>query len=42
MKQKYSEAFIEQAMVKLLSRDTRTVCEAALNRNVSDHTVMVK
>ena len=38
MKQKYSEAFIEQAVVKLLSRDNRTVGEVALELNVSYHT----
>ena len=35
MKQKYSEAFIEQAAVKLLSRGKRTVREVALERNVN-------
>jgi transposase len=39
MKQKYSEAFIEQAVVKLLSRGQRTVREVALDLNVSYHTV---
>jgi transposase len=38
MKQKYSEAFIEQAVVKLLSRGKRTVREVALDLNVSYHT----
>ena len=38
MKQNYSEAFIEQAVVKLLSRDKRTVREIALELNVSYHT----
>jgi len=38
MKQKYSEAFIEQAVVKLLSRGKRTVREVALELNVSYHT----
>lgn len=38
MKQKYSEAFIEQAVVKLLSRGKRTVREIALDLNVSYHT----
>jgi len=38
MKQKYSEAFIEQAVVKLLSRGQRTVREVALDLNVSYHT----
>lgn len=37
MKQKYSEAFIEQAVVKLLSRGKRTVREVALDLNVSYH-----
>ena len=35
MKQKYSEAFIEQAVVKLHSRGKRTVREIALELNVS-------
>jgi transposase len=38
MKQKYSEAFIEQSVVKLLSRGQRTVREVALDLNVSYHT----
>lgn len=38
MKQKYSEAFIEQAVVKLLSRGRRTVREVALDLNVNYHT----
>ena len=38
MKQKYSEAFIEQAVVKLHSRGKRTVREVALELNVSYHT----
>ena len=38
MKQKYSEAFIEQAVVKLLSRDKRTVREVALDLNVNYYT----
>jgi transposase len=38
MKQKYSEAFIEQAVVKLLSRGKRTVREVALDINVNHHT----
>ena len=38
MKQKYSEAFIEQALVKLLSRGKRTVREIAMELNVSYHT----
>ena len=37
MKNKYSEAFIEQAVVKLLSRGKRTVREVALDLNVSYH-----
>jgi len=32
MKQKYTEAFIEQAVVKLLSRGDRTVREIALDQ----------
>lgn len=39
MKQKYSEAFIEQAVVKLLSRGRRTVRDVALELNVNYHTV---
>ena len=35
MKQEYIEAFIEQAVVKLLSRGKRTVREVALDLNVS-------
>lgn len=38
MKQKYSEAFIEQAVVKLLSRGKRTVREVALDLNVNYYT----
>lgn len=38
MKQIYSEAFIEQAVVKLLSRGQRTVREVALDLNVNYHT----
>ena len=38
MKQKYSQAFIEQAVVKLLCRGKRTVREVALDLNVSYHT----
>jgi transposase len=38
MKQKYSESFIEQAVVKLLSRGKRTVREVALDLNVNYHT----
>ena len=37
MKQKYSEAFIEQAVVKLLWRGKRTVREVALELSVSYH-----
>lgn len=38
MKQKYSEAFIEQAVVKLLSRGKRTVREVAVDLNVNYYT----
>ncbi len=38
MKQKYTQAFIEQAVVKLHSRGPRTVREVALEMNVSYHT----
>ena len=38
MKLKYSEAFIEQAVVKLLSRGKRTVREVALDLNVNYYT----
>jgi len=38
MKSKYSEAFIKQAVVKLLSRGQRTVREVALDINVNYHT----
>lgn len=38
MKSKYSEAFIEQAVVKLLSRGQRTVREVAVDLNVNYHT----
>jgi transposase len=38
MKQKYTEAFIEQAVVKLHSRGKRTVREVALELNVNYHT----
>lgn len=38
MKTNYSEAFIEQALVKLLSRGKRSVREVALELNVSYHT----
>lgn len=38
MKKNYSEAFIEQAVAKLLSRGKRTVHEVALELNVNYHT----
>lgn len=38
MKNNYSEAFIEQALVKLFSRGKRSVREVALELNVSYHT----
>ena len=38
MKQNYSEAFIEQAVIKLLSRGNRTVREVAQDLNVNYHT----
>ena len=38
MKSKYSEAFIEQAVVKLLSRGGRSAREVALDLNVNYHT----
>jgi transposase len=38
MKQKYSEEFVEQAVVKLLTRGKRTVREVALDLNVNYHT----
>jgi transposase-like protein len=38
MKQKYTEAFVEQAVVKLLSRGDRTVREVALELNINYHT----
>ena len=38
MKTNYSEAFIEQALVKLFSRGERSVREVALELNVSYHT----
>ena len=38
MKQKYSEVFIEQAVVKLLSRGKCTVREVALDLNVNYYT----
>jgi transposase-like protein len=39
MKSKYSEAFIEQALVKLFSRGDRTVQSVAEDLNVNYHTV---
>lgn len=39
MKSKYSEAFIEQALVKLFSRGGRTVQSVAEDLNVNYHTV---
>lgn len=39
MKSKYSEAFIEQALVKLYSRGNRTVQSVAEDLNVNCHTV---
>ena len=39
MKSKYSEAFIEQALVKVYSRGERTVRSVAEELNVSFHTV---
>lgn len=39
MKSKYSEAFIEQALVKIYSRGDRTVRSVAEEMNVSFHTV---
>jgi transposase len=38
MTQKHSEAFIDQAVVKLLSRGKRTVREVALDMNVNYYT----
>ena len=38
MKSEYSEEFIEQALVKLLSRGNRTVKSVALDLNVNYHT----
>lgn len=38
MNHKYSQAFIDQAVVKLLSRGERSVREVALDLNVSYHT----
>ena len=39
MKSKYSEAFIEQALIKVYSRGDRTVRSVAVEMNVSFHTV---
>ena len=39
MKSKYSEAFIEQALIKVYSRGARTVRSVAEEMNVSLHTV---
>ncbi len=39
MKSTYSETFIEQALVKLFSRGSRTVRSAAEELNVSYHTL---
>ena len=38
MKPKYSEAFIEQAVIKLLSRGDRSVQAVATDLNVNYHT----
>ncbi len=38
MKQQYSEAFVDQARVKLLSRGSRTVRAVALELNLNYHT----
>lgn len=38
MKTNYSEAFVEQAVIKLLSRGKRTIREVALELNVNYHT----
>jgi transposase len=38
MKTNYSEAFVEQALIKLLSRGKRTIREVALELNVNYHT----
>jgi hypothetical protein len=38
IKQKYSEAFIEQAVIELLSRGERTVREVAVDLNVNYNT----
>ena len=39
MKTKYSEAFIEQALVKLLTRGERTIRLVAEDLNVNYHTL---
>ena len=38
MKTNYSEAFVEQAIIKLVSRGKRTIREVALELNVNYHT----
>lgn len=38
MKKNYSEAFVEQAVIKLVSRGKRTIREVALELNVNYHT----
>ena len=38
MKTNYSEAFVEQAVIKLLTRGKRTIREVALELNVNYHT----
>jgi transposase len=38
MKTNYSEAFVEQALIKLVSRGKRTIREVALELNVNYHT----
>ena len=38
MKTNYSEAFVEQAVIKLLSRGKRTIRAVALELNVNYHT----
>lgn len=38
MKTNYSEAFVEQAVIKLLSRGKRTIREVAFELNVNYHT----
>ena len=39
MKSTYSEAFVEQALVKLLSRGDRTIRSVAEDLNVNHHTL---